>query len=93
MKTSVNAIRSSSFARVSVRIFSLIVLTSVLWIASTVVHGIVQDRLNYRETARQSIAQSFPGRQVALGPVLIIQYEERYTVEKIEGEGKDKKTL
>jgi inner membrane protein len=93
MKTSVNAIRASSFARLSARIFSLIVLTSLLWIASTVVHGIVKDRLNYREAARQSIAQSFPGRQVALGPVLVIQYEERYTVEKIEGEGKDKKTL
>ncbi len=93
MKPSVNAIRSSSFARLSTRIFSLVVLTTVLWIASTVVHGIVQDRLNYRETARQSIAQSFPGRQVALGPVLVIQYEERYLVEKIEGEGKDKKTL
>jgi inner membrane protein len=93
MKNSVNAIRSSSVARLSARIFSLVVLTSVLWIASNVVHGIVKDRLNYRETARQSIAQSFPGRQVALGPVLIIQYEERYTVEKTEGEGKDKKTL
>jgi inner membrane protein len=93
MKTSVNAIRSSSFARLSTRILSLVVLTSVLWVASVVVHGIVKDRLNYREAARQSIAQSFPGRQVALGPVLVIQYEERYLIEKIEGEGKDKKTL
>jgi inner membrane protein len=93
MIASVNSIRSSSFVRLSVRILTLVLLTIVLWIASTVVHGIVQDRLAYREAARQSIAQSFPGRQVALGPVLIIQYEERYTVEKIEGEGKSKKTL
>jgi inner membrane protein len=93
MKVKTNAITSSSFARLSARIFSLIFLAGVLWIASIVVHGIVQDRLNYRETARQSIAQSFPGRQVALGPVLVIQYEERYTVEKTEGEGKAKKTL
>jgi inner membrane protein len=92
MRTSINSIRSSSFARLSIRIFSLVVLISALWIASTVVHGVVQDRLNYRETARQSIAQSFPGRQVALGPVLVIQYEERYTVEKTDGEGKTKKT-
>jgi inner membrane protein len=93
VKVDVSAIRTSPFVRLSARMMSLFFLIIVLWVASTVVHGIVQDRLAYRETARQSIAQSFPGRQVALGPVLVIQYEERYTVEKIEGEGKDKKTL
>jgi inner membrane protein len=93
MKTRTQAIKSSAFARLTARIGSLVFLTGTLWVASLVVHGIVLDRLNYRENARSSIAQSFPGRQVALGPVLVIQYEERYTVEKTEGEGKNKKTL
>jgi inner membrane protein len=69
----------------AIRCIYLLFLLALLWVASLYIREIVNDRLNNREQARQSIKQSFPGTQTIAGPFLAFVYEEKYTLEVIEG--------
>lgn len=66
------------------RFASLAILTFLLWIASLFVQRIVSDRMQYKQEAKDSVAQSFPQEQEIIGPIISIAYEEKYSEEVIE---------
>jgi inner membrane protein len=78
----------------AIRCIYLLLLLALLWVASLYIREIVNDRLNNREQARQSIKQSFPGTQTVAGPFLAFVYEEKFILEVNEGtEAKPVKVL
>ncbi len=72
----------------AIRILGFFLIVIVLLFGVQIVQGIVQDRINNKRYAKQSVVQSFPGEQTVLGPVLVVDYEERYFEEKTEEFGK-----
>ncbi len=68
----------------AVRVFGFLLLAVGLLFGVQIVQGIVNDRINNKRFAKQSVVQSFPGEQTVLGPVLVVNYEERYFEEKVE---------
>jgi inner membrane protein len=72
----------------AIRILGLFLIVIVLLFGVQIVQGIVQDRINNKRFAKQSVVQSFPGEQTVLGPVLVVDYEERYFEERTEEVGK-----
>jgi inner membrane protein involved in colicin E2 resistance len=70
--------------RFTLQVLALAAIILGLWIAHFFVIRVVQDRLQHRSVAEQSVLASHPGDQVLVGPILEIKYEEAYTEEKIE---------
>jgi inner membrane protein len=66
------------------RVLGFLLLAVGLLFGVQIVQGIVNDRINNKRYAKQSVVQSFPGGQTLLGPVLVVDYEERYFEEKTE---------
>lgn len=61
------------------KIVTIIVLVLALLIPLTMITDVISERTMYRNEAKDSIAQSWTGRQQFLGPVLVVPYVERYT--------------
>jgi len=59
--------------------FSLLLLITVLGIATSLVHGVLQDRLRYRDQALSSVSRSLAGPQALAAGAMVIPYEERWT--------------
>jgi inner membrane protein len=75
------------------KVISITGLLFVLFIASSIVAGLVRERQQYRATAQESIGNSYPGDQIFTGPIFVINYEEHYIEEKLETIGKVTKKI
>ena len=78
--------------KVMIKIFAVGAMTVVILIALFSVSSVIDGRQAYREEAVKSIAESYAGAQVLVGPVLVRPYTQ--TIETIEtGEKGIKKTV
>jgi inner membrane protein len=68
---------------------SFLALLWVLWVASLMAGGVVDDRLRYREAARQALGNSQAGEQLVVGPVLQLPFEERWIEDEPVGKAEE----
>jgi inner membrane protein len=59
------------------KVIMIFILIILLMIPLMMIKGVVKERSNYREEARDSIAQSWTSEQKILGPLLVLPYKER----------------
>ncbi|MDO6386764.1 MULTISPECIES: cell envelope integrity protein CreD [unclassified Uliginosibacterium] len=64
------------------------VLAVVLFVAGTMVRGVVADRMMNREVARQSISEGLAERQTLAGPLLRVSYTEYWQRPVTDKEGR-----
>lgn len=65
--------------RLPLKVGIIISLVLLLLIPLQMIRGVIDERSDYREQARTSIADSWTGSQKLLGPVLVVPYVESYT--------------
>lgn len=58
------------------KLSSVFLLLVVLWIPLTLVHGVVQERTEYRNTAVHEVSRLSAGQQTVLGPFMYWPYTE-----------------
>jgi inner membrane protein len=69
-------------------LLKLVVLGGLLFafmIALIAIYGVVRDRARYRDQVGNDVARSTAGRQVVMGPVLVVHFRERITTEDAKG--------
>lgn len=64
------------------KVLALALLTLLLALPLSQIGGLIQERGASRERAAQELAASHAGRQVLIGPVLLVPYVERWTEEQ-----------
>jgi inner membrane protein len=63
----------------------------VLWLALSMVAGVVADRLNHKSEAQASVGQSHAGPQLVAGPTLLLTTLEAWAETETVGEGNDRR--
>ena len=64
------------------KVLALVLLTLLLALPLSQIGGLIHERGASRERAAQELAASHSGRQVLIGPVLLVPYVERWTEEQ-----------
>jgi inner membrane protein len=62
------------------KVLMIVVLTGLLMIPLAMIEGVVYERSSYRDQASYDIASSWTGEQQFLGPLLVVPYQDHYTV-------------
>src|SRR3954471_725803 len=70
------------------KVLLLLALTFLASIGLSQIGGLVTERGNSREAARQGLAAAYAGQQTLAGPFIVVPYIERWTDEKRDEDGK-----
>ena len=73
---------------IAIKFCIIILLAMGLQIPLSMISGVIKDRSHYQEEARQTIADSWTGKQKIIGPLLIIPYTRQYQTEKWDAKAK-----
>ncbi|MBX9902244.1 MAG: cell envelope integrity protein CreD, partial [Burkholderiaceae bacterium] len=60
------------------------VVMTIIYIALSMIHSTIYERIHFREEAVRSIATDSVGDQRIMGPVLVLQFTDRYEEEEVD---------
>ena len=60
------------------KIFTLLVLVFILLLPVSAIMGLIDERASYREEVVRQISSSTSGKQILVGPILVIPYKYKY---------------